>query len=134
MIPQHHTLTLWPQGSRQPNPFLLGKHDTAKILIHGLGLAIQITHILVDHLEGLCKCAPRLACYAVAVARGVDVGSRLVNGRVDEKAGGVGRPTLVAAYDGARVVDEDHVFGFEQAKVLAEWVRPEGVGMLWVAD
>jgi len=114
---------------------------------------VELADVLRRHLERLRECRVRAAVRRVAVARGVDVGPALVQRGVDQEAGGVGGAGLGAVrravvfqvvdefrgwvlgrvQDFAVQAEEDHVAGAEQAEVHAERVRPEGVGVFWVA-
>lgn len=59
---------------------------------------------------------------------------RLVHSTMNQKPRRVSRQIHIAPNSLPIIVDEDHIAGFEHAKVLRQRVRPEGVWVLRVAD
>jgi hypothetical protein len=53
---------------------------------------------------------------------------------MNQKPSRVGRQTHIPADRITIIINQYHVAGFEQAKVFGERVRPEGMGVLRVAD
>lgn len=109
VVTQDHGFAFWPQGGGQSLALFLAEDNTAKVLVYGLGVAIKVAGVLVEHLQRPRKSAPGLACPAVTVARCIDIGPCLVHRRMDQEAGSVGGPALVAADYFALVVNEHHV-------------------------
>lgn len=133
MVSQYHALAPGSQGGGQPFALGLGEDDAPKLVIDSLGVAIEIAHVLVDHVQPPGKSAPCLASPAVAVTGGMHIRPRLVHGAMYEKPRCISRPGCVPAHYLTIVVDEHHVAGVQQAKVAAERVGPEGVRMFRVA-
>lgn len=68
------------------------------------------------------------------MASSSDIRPRLVHSAMDQKPRRISRQAHIAADRLAVVVHQNHVAGFQQAKVLRQRVRPEGVRVLRVAD
>ena len=68
------------------------------------------------------------------MASSSDIRSRLVHSAMNQKPRRVSRQAQIPPNRLAIVVHQDHIAGFQQAKVLRQRVRPEGVRVLWVAD
>lgn len=133
VLSDHHTETLGPipvlvkerqrhtQRLRNPLPLLARQHHAAKLLVHGVAL-VEAQAILRDHIQLPPKCREGLPIRRVRVARGMHIGPRAVDGRVDGEGCGVDR--LVTLDDLAGFVDEDEVGDAEQAEVRGERVEP----------
>lgn len=79
---------------------------------------------LIYHLNRPAKSAPGPAIRTVHMAGSVDIGSPLVQGRVDHETGCVDGP-VAAADPVALLIDVNHVRDLEHAKVHAVGVDPE---------
>jgi hypothetical protein len=134
MVSQDHAFAVRAQCSGQALSFFFTENDTTKVWVDGLCIAVEIADVLIDHVEFLCKCAPRLSSRAMAVAGSIDIGPRFVDGRMNEEASSVGRPAHVSANGIAIVVDKDHVGCLQSGKMLAERVCPESVRVLGITD
>jgi hypothetical protein len=133
MVAQYQALALGPQSSRQPFAFFRAKDNASKLVVHSLGIAVEVRHVLVDHVELTRKSAPCLARLAVAVARSSHIGPRLVYRRVYEEARSIGRARHVTAHHVAVIVDQHHVGRLHRRKVFAKWVCPECMRVLWIS-
>jgi hypothetical protein len=129
MVSQNDALALRPQGSRQALTLGFAQYNTPKLAVHGLGVTVEVRHVLVDHLQGLRKCRPRFASLAVAVTCGMYVWSRLVYGRVYQEARRIRWPGCVSTHHVSVVVDQYHVGWFQGCKVSAERIGPESVSI-----
>lgn len=65
-------------------------------LVDSLGIAIEISIILSDHLEGLSECAPCHPVRAMGVASSNDIWSSLVHSTVDQEASSIRWSTHIA--------------------------------------
>lgn len=133
VVTQDGALAAGAEGGGDAVALFGAEHNTTVGIVDGLGVAVELAGILRDHVEAAAKDGPGLAVDAVGVADGVDIGSGLVDGRMDEKAGLVRGSCAVTPDNGAVEIDENHVGGLEEAEVDAEWVGPEGRGIFWVA-
>ena len=63
-----------------------------------------------------------------------DIRPRLVHSAMNQEPRRISRQAQIAPNRFTVIIHQDHIAGFQQAKVLAQRVRPEGVRVLWVAD
>jgi hypothetical protein len=131
MVSQYQAFTVRAQSRGQSFAFFFAEDNAAKLVVHRLGVAIEVRHVLVDHIELTRKSTPCFARLAVSVTRGSHVGSRLVHCRVDEKPGSNGRPARVAAHHIAVIVDQHHVGRLHRGKVFPKRIGPKGVRVLY---
>lgn len=134
MVPQNAALALGTQCLSDQLTLLGTQNDTAVAVVDAVRFAKELAGVLGQHLQPASKDRPGLAVDAVVVAHGMNVGASLVYGSVDQEASSVGRLAAVAADHLTVEVDENHVAGLEQTKMLAERVRPEGVVVLGIPD
>jgi hypothetical protein len=70
--------------------------EPATDLVNGLGLAIQVRDILIQHLQRPSESTPGHAVWTVGVTRRNDIRTSFVNGAVDQEAGRVCRARHVS--------------------------------------
>jgi len=88
--------------------------------------------ILCDRVQFPAQGAETATVNAVAVRRGNDVWTSLMDGRMYHKSRCVEESDFSPINDFALFVDQDKIGGFNQGKSNAEWVNPKGVWINWV--
>lgn len=91
---------------------------------------VKLARILRQHLQWLPETRPSFAIGRVSVADSMDVGSCFVDSRVYQEASSIRWFRSIATNDFAVEADKDHIAGFEEAEMNAQWVSPERVSML----
>lgn len=117
---------------RDVAPFLGRQDDPVEGLVDGV-VVVESASVLRDGFEGPAQGAKGAPVDGVAVAGGVDVRARLVDGRVDHEGGRVEQAVGSAVDDAPFLVDADQVRGGHQAEGVPERVHPKGVGLDGVA-